>query len=432
MNICVVGLWHLGTTTAGCLASAGHQVTGLDFDHQVVDDLTAGRPPLFEPGLEDLVTLGMSRGRLRFTSDAASALAAADVVWVAYDTPVDEDDRADVGYVTDRVKRLFPDLRDRTLVLISAQVPVGTTRALEAAFAEVAPGRAVTFGYSPENLRLGRAIAAFTEPDRVVVGLRSVDDRQRVEELLKPFTSKIEWMSVESAEMTKHALNAFLATSITFINEIAAICEQVGADAAEVSRGLKSERRVSPNAPLSPGAAFAGGTLARDVVFLSKLGQDHGLGTHLLSSIKPSNDVHRRWAQRRLRDALGDLSGMRVAIWGLTYKPGTSTLRRSSAVELGEWLAGQGAVVRAHDPAIPTRPEGFADSIEIAGDPIRAAEGASALVVATPWPAFLKVSGAALAAAMARPLVLDEGQFLRDTLGAHPAIEYLTVGRPGR
>jgi UDPglucose 6-dehydrogenase len=429
MNVCVLGLWHLGTVTAACLASVGHHVTGLDFDQAVVDGLAAGQPPLFEPGLEDLVKAGLATGRLRFTTDVARAVGDAEIVWVAYDTPVDEDDRADVDHVVDRVARLFPHLRDDAVVLISSQVPVGTTRRLEQAFHRVSSGRSVRFGYSPENLRLGKAIEVFTHPDRVVVGLRSASDRARVMELLRPFTDRIEWMSVESAEMTKHALNAFLATSVTFINEIAALCEQVGADATEVSRGLKSEARIGPKAYLSPGGAFAGGTLARDIVFLSRIGHDHGVPTSLISAVKQSNDVHREWAQRRLQQLLEGVDGRVVAIWGLTYKPGTDTLRRSSSVELCNWLLNGGATVRAHDPAVRVRPPDLVEGIALADTALSAVEGASALVLSTPWPEYRQITAKDVAARMKRPLILDASRFTQETLGSAADIEYVSVGK---
>jgi UDPglucose 6-dehydrogenase len=432
MNVCVVGLWHLGSVIAACLASGGHQVTGLDFDNDVVSDLQAGRPPLFEPGLEELVTTNLENGRLQFTTDAVRAVEHADVLWVAYDTPVDDDDRADVMYVTERVGRLWPHLRNGALVLISSQLPVGTTCQLDQAFAGVANGRVVGFGCSPENLRLGKAIQVFTKPDRVVVGVRSESDRAKVSELLRPFTDRIEWMSVESAEMTKHALNAFLATSVTFINEIATLCEQVGADAKDVERGLKTDVRIGPGAYLSPGGAFAGGTLARDVNFLSHLGHSREVSTHLLSSVKASNDAHRLWASHRLAHLLGDLSGKTVAIWGLTYKPGTDTLRRSSAVELSEWLSEQGAHVRAHDPAVKALPVDWAARVHLAENALSATDAADALVVATPWPEYRKVSAQDVAARMARPLVLDASRFLDETLGRQPDIEYFSVGRTAR
>jgi UDPglucose 6-dehydrogenase len=428
MNVCVLGLWHLGTVTAACLASGGHDVIGLDFDPAVVAGLNAGRPPLFEPGLEDLVKGGLASGRLRFTTDVALAVGHADIVWVAYDTPVDDDDRADVDFVIERASRLFPHLRDEALVLISSQVPVGTTRKLAQAFASASGGRTVGFGYSPENLRLGKAIDVFTHPDRVVVGVRSPADRAKVATLLRPFTERIEWMSVESAEMTKHALNAFLATSVTFINEIAAICEQVGADAGEVARGLKSEARIGPKAYLSPGGAFAGGTLARDIMFLSQLGEARGVPTHVVSSVKQSNDAHKMWAERRLDQLLNGVSGKTVAVWGLTYKPGTDTLRRSGSIELCRSLVGKGATVRAHDPAVKALPEDLAGRVALADSALSAVDDASALVVSTPWPEYRQVDAGHLAARMARPLILDATRFTGETIGRAAGVEYVSVG----
>lgn len=429
MKICVLGLWHLGTVTAACLASGGHDVTGLDFDADVVAGLAAGKPPVLEPGLEDLVRAGLASGRLRFATDVAAAAGSADIIWIAFDTPVDDEDRADVDYVIEEAARLFPHLRNGALVLISSQLPVGTTRRLEQMFAREACGRSVGFGYSPENLRLGKAIDAFTRPERVVAGVRSAADRERVAALLRPFTERIEWMSVESAEMTKHALNAFLATSVTFINEIAALCEQVGADAMEVERGLKSEARIGAKAYLSPGAAFAGGTLARDVVFLSQLGAAQGIATHLLSSVKSSNDAHRGWAQRRLEQVLGDMSGKTVGVWGLTYKPGTDTLRRSSSVELCRWLVDRGAIVRAHDPVVKTLPADLRGHIALVDGALSAVLAASALVVATPWPEYRQIAVGEVTARMTRCLVLDANRFTGETLGKDASIEYLSVGK---
>jgi len=429
MKVCVLGLWHLGTVTAACLASGGHDVVGLDFGAETIRKLQAGQPPLFEPGLEDMVKRGLAEGRLRFTDADAEATREAQVVWVAYDTPVDDDDRADVEFVFERVTRLFPHLAPGTLVLISSQLPVGTTRRIEQAYAAAHPGKPVTFGYSPENLRLGKAISVFTQPDRVVVGVRTEADRKCVAELLRPFSDRIEWMSVESAEMTKHALNAFLATSVTFINEIATLCEQVGADAKEVERGLKSEARIGPKAYLGPGGAFAGGTLARDIAFLSRIGTEHHLPTHLIAAVRASNDEHKNWPRRKLQSLLGDLRGKRVAVWGLTYKPGTDTLRRSSAVELCEWLAQQGARVRAHDPAVKTLPAELSAKINFHSTPLSALEGASALVVATEWPDYQSLSADAVVAAMSAPLVVDANRFLFKTLGNDSRIRYASVGK---
>jgi UDPglucose 6-dehydrogenase len=410
-------------------------VVGLDFDNTVIETLQAGEPPLFEPGLGDLVKQGLAKRNLSFTTDVATALSGAEVVWVAYDTPVDEHDRADVEFVFAQINKLFPHLESGTLVLISSQLPVGTTRRLEHAYAETYPAKAVSFAYSPENLRLGKAIEVFTNPDRVVVGLRSsddksvVNDKERVIGLLQPFISRIEWMSVESAEMTKHALNAFLATSVAFINEVATLCEQAGADAKEVERGLKSETRIGPNAYLNPGAAFAGGTLARDVTFLERVGAEHNQPTQILSAVLASNLNHRTWVHRKLQSLLGHLRDQKVAVWGLTYKPGTNTLRRSDSVELCEWLTSQGAVVQAHDPAIQVLPDKLAERFILSRTPIAALEGATALVLATGWPEYKTLDAETIVSAMRAPIVIDPNRFLEKTLGSDSRIRYATVGK---
>jgi len=429
VNVCVVGLWHLGTVTAACLAGAGHRVTGLDEDPRVVEGLSAGRPPLLEPGLEELVRQGLGQGRLSFTTDAAAALRDAEVVWIAYDTPVDEEDRADVEGVVARVTRLFPLLPPGALVLISSQLPVGTTRRLEEAHAAACPGRPASFACSPENLRLGKAIRVFTNPDRVVVGTRRAEDRQRIAELLRPITDRIEWMTVESAEMVKHAINAFLATSVAFINEIAGLCERTGADAREVSRGLKTDARIGPGAYLGAGAAFAGGTLARDLGFLVDLAERERRSVHLLPAVRESNEEQKTWPCRRLVEVLGNLSGRRLAVLGLTYKPGTSTLRRSSAVEVCRWLDNLGARVAAYDPAVRELPPDLPATIQLAGSPGEALAGADALLVLTEWPEFQGVSADEVCRSMRSPLVLDPGGFLEKQLGGDSRIRYWKVGK---
>jgi UDPglucose 6-dehydrogenase len=296
-------------------------------------------------------------------------------------------------------------------------------------FAAARPGVAVTFGYSPENLRLGKAIAAFQQPSRVVAGVRNEADRARVSALLAPYTDRIEWMSVESAEMTKHALNAFLATSVAFANEVAMLCEVTGADAKEVERGLKSEPRIGQGAYVSPGAAFAGGTLARDLVFLSELGRRHERPARLLTSARESNEAHKQWAADRLKLELGPLKGHRIAVWGLAYTPGTDTLRRSSAVELCRRLHQEGATVTAHDPAIKTLPDDLTPMITLAPDPLDALTAASALVVATAWPEFRAVDAGRVAAAMRTAIVLDPARFLASSLGSDGRVRYITVGQ---
>jgi UDPglucose 6-dehydrogenase len=377
------------------------------------------------------VRAGLASGRLQFSSDVAR-VAIADVVWITFDTPVNQDDEADVESVVRHAEALFPHLRDGTVVLISSQVPVGTTARLEKAFAGVAAGRRVEFACSPENLRLGKAIEVFRKADRIVVGARTAEARARIGELMEPLARPIQWMRVESAEMTKHAVNAFLATSVVFINEIAAACEATGADAKEVERGLKSEARIGPGAYLGPGAAFAGGTLARDVAFLLRIGARGGFATPLFAGVKQSNDGHRLWARGRLGALLGDLRGKTITVLGLTYKANTDTLRRSESVALCHWLIGEGATVRAHDPAISQMSPELPVGLTLAPSLDDAIRGADAIVVATEWPAFRELTSERVAAAARRPFVLDANRFLAGNLDDDARVRYVAVGTPER
>lgn len=428
MRIGVHGLWHLGSVTAACLASGGHDVVGLDDDASTVSGLASGEPPLFEPGLAELVRAGLATKRLRFTTDAASALATAEIYWVTFDTPVDEADSADVDFVVERVKLALPHLPRGCLVIVSSQLPVGTIEAI-ARHARAVGQETLRFASIPENLRLGKAIEVFTKPDRFIVGAETEADKEKVKALLAPFTDKIVFMSVPSAEMTKHAINAFLATSVAFANEIATICELVGADAREVAKGLKSEERIGPRAYVSPGVAFAGGTLARDIAFLSDIGRGHGTELALIPAVRTSNDAHRGWAAHRLECLLGKIAGKTVAVLGLTYKPGTSTLRRSASVELARNLAAAGARVKAFDPAVGEGYAGLNDILELCSSAEAAVRGADAVVIATEWPDFRSLDWPRLICTMARHIVLDANGMLADQLDALSGVAYAAVGR---
>lgn len=428
----VVGLWHLGSVTAACLAEAGYDVLGVDPDAAVVEELLQGRPPVSEPGLGEL--LCSEAARLRFSADP-SALAGARYAWVTFDTPVDDDDHADVGWVLDYAEELLAPLADDALVIVSSQLPVGSVVELKARCAARRGAQSLRFACVPENLRLGSALESFRAPDRIVAGVGCERDRGELADLLAPFGADVEWMRVESAEMTKHALNGFLATSVAFINEVAAICESVGADAAEVSRGLKSERRIGPRAYLAPGDAFAGGTLARDISFLRDLARRHGLAGDVFAGVAGGNAAHKSWARRKLVELLGAergdegvLSGTTIGIWGLTYKPGTDTLRRSSAVELCRRLFAEGATVRAHDPAVANLPAALDAEIRLCETPLAAAEGASALVVCTAWPEYREVPAEQLLSVLRTPLVIDAAGFLAGSLGVEPELRYARVG----
>jgi UDPglucose 6-dehydrogenase len=421
MNITVLGLWHLGCVTAACCARH-FQVVGLDFDEANIAKLDSGQAPLFEPGLNELITAGLAAKKLSFTTDPKIACARADVLWLCYDTPVNENDESDVEFVLANLRRALPHLPKGALVLISAQLPVGTCRELEAEFPQF------HFACSPENLRLGRAIDAFEKAGRVIVGIRDDAEKALLEKLFTPFTPQILFMRTESAEMVKHALNSFLALSITFINEIARLGEHVGADAREVSAGLKSEPRIGPKAYLGPGGPFAGGTLARDVVTLTRLAAAKNEKISIIPAITQSNNLHRGWMLRRLQSRLGNLRGKTIAVLGLTYTTNTDTLRRSAAVELCRELLAAGAGVRAFDPAVKQLPTELAP-VRLVAQIADAVNGADAAVVCTEWPEFRLVDWAKMAPAMRRRIFVDANRFLEKELKNLPAVEHLSVGR---
>jgi UDPglucose 6-dehydrogenase len=421
MKITVLGLWHLGSVTAACCAKH-FQVVGLDFDAANVAKLNSGRAPLLEPGLDDLISAGIAAKKLSFTADAKTACASADILWLCYDTPVNENDESDVESVLANLRKALVHLPKGALVLISAQLPVGTCAKLEKEFSQF------HFACSPENLRLGKAVESFEKAGRVIVGIRDDAKKPVLEKLFGPFTPQIIFMRTESAEMVKHALNSFLALSITFINEVARLCEHTGADAKEVSTGLKSEARIGPKAYLGPGGPFAGGTLARDVVTLTKLAEKNGEKISVIPAIKQSNDLHRGWAFKKLQSRLGDLRGKRISILGLTYTTNTDTLRRSAAVELCRQLLAVGAEVSAFDPAVKILPPDL-NSVVLAADISTALAGAEAVVVCTEWPQFRQADWAKIVPQMCSAVFVDANRFLEKELKNLLCVEHLSVGR---
>jgi UDPglucose 6-dehydrogenase len=431
MRICVYGLSHLGSVTAACLAEAGFDTVGVDDDERTVSRLAKGTPTVFEPGLDELIKAGLAARKLSFSTDVNRQVAQADLTWVAFDTPLDEEDRADVEFVTHRIEQTFPHLRDRATVLVSSQLPVGSTRRLEQAFLTQSNGRRrVSFVYSPENLRLGHAIENFRKPERIIAGIRDQNARTLLAPIFSKFTDVVIWVSVESAEMTKHALNTYLAASVTFINEIAAICEHVGANVAELEIALRSDPRIGQRAYIKPGTAFAGGTLARDVNFLGQVARANGLDLPLLASILPSNKAHREWPMRHLMDRVGCLAGKRIGILGLTYKPGTDSLRRSEAVELCCRLKAADATVLAYDPVVKTVESDLAKVLTLSSSAEDTAENADALIVGTEWPQFKRLSVSEIVRRMRKALVIDPNRFLDKGFATDSRVDYVTIGKP--
>lgn len=428
MKICVQGLWHLGSVTSACLASIGHQVIGFDLNESIVANLNNGKAPIFEPELDRIIYSALENNLICFVSTPPNNI---DFLWVTYDTPVDEDDNADVNFVMSQIEHMVKFLSENAIVLISSQMPVGSIKKIENYFYKICPEKNISFAYSPENLRLGNAINIFLNPDRIVVGIRSEQDKNKIQSVLSTITDKIEWMSVESAEMTKHAINAFLATSVVFANEIATICEITGADAKEVERGLKTEQRIGLKAYLSPGVAFSGGTLARDIEFLKEV--SGGANISLLSSVKTSNDNHKLWIRKKILQLFqrsGNfkcLDDVKITVWGITYKAGTDTLRRSLSVELCNWLLQHKVELTVHDPVVKELPTEWLGTVNRSLNIDQSLESAQVLIIETGWDEYKNYFKYHLPPD--NLIIIDPNRYVA-YVSANKNINYISVGTP--
>jgi UDPglucose 6-dehydrogenase len=428
-RIAVIGLWHLGSVAAASWAELGHNVIGLDSSPRVVEGFRAGRAPIFEPGLDELIQANVQRGRLTFSTEVREAIPEAGFVFMAFDTPVDSNDRSDMAPLERAIRDLSPLLKERAIVIVSSQVPVGTCARWRQEIHRTSPGRSLELAYSPENLRLGEAIHCYLHPDRIVVGADDGEARQRVADLFAPMGAPVLPMTLASAEMAKHALNSFLATSVSFINEIATLCEISGADVLSVAEALKTDPRIGHRAFLSPGFGFAGGTLARDLQVLRELGRTGRAGTPLLDGVLDVNRARSALVLRRLRDLYGKVEGHVIGVLGLTYKAGTSTLRRSVALEVIGSLVSAGARVRAFDPKADLSELGGPPAFEPVADAYEAARGASALVVLTEWSEFASLDFDRIKAVMGNPVILDGKNLLAGLRLGERGFRYMGVGR---
>jgi len=430
MKIGVIGAWHLGTVTAACLADLGYDVTAADREDARIQELNAGTSPIFEPGLGELLARNLAAGRLRFTTDLGQAVTEAPYVIIAYDTPVDDQDRVDLAPLISAAAEIAPHLSPAATVIVSSQVPVGTCAALADIIQEANPSPAFGIACVPENLRLGQAIELFKAPDFLVLGADEGATHERLEALFAPIKTAKLRMGLRTAEMTKHAINAYLATSISFINEIANLCDIAGADAPQVSEALRLDRRIGPGLPLKPGLGFAGGTLARDMKALQRLAAENKCEAPLIKAVLAVNERQNRLVIERLKEYYGTLRGLHVGVLGLTYKPGTSTLRRSAALELIQELAAQGASVKAYDPkADPRELEGWRDLFTLSSDPYGAAEGSQALILATGWPQFKELDFTRIRGLVENPLILDAQNLLDADRMSGLGFIYRGIGR---
>jgi len=430
-TVCVIGIWHLGAVTSACLAHLGARVIGVEPDAARAAQLAAGVPPLFEPELAPLMRKGIDGGRLRYTADFA-AVAEARYVTLAFDTPVDANDDLDLSPIEAAVDALAPHLRPDATLVVQSQVPVGTCEALAERVQARRPGPKPRIACVPENLRLGQAVPRFLNPAMLVIGADDPDVGDDVDALFAAVPAPRVRTTLRTAEMTKHALNAFFATCISFANELASLCDEVGADGVRVAEAMRLDERIGPRALVMPGPPFGGGTLARDLRILQGLGRANAQATPLIDSVLGVNEARKDLAVRRLRSALGELGGRRIAVLGLTYKAGTSTLRRSQALDVVGRLQAEGCTVAAYDPKADLSELGAPPTFELCGSAYDAGAGSDAVVLATEWPEFRDLDLSRLRASMRHGVLIDTKNFLEPAAVTAAGFLYLGIGRGTR
>jgi UDPglucose 6-dehydrogenase len=423
----VIGVGYVGLVTAACFAQAGHDVVCLDIDEAKLARLRAGEVPIHEPGVEELLTGG--RERLAFTSSASELFERADIAFVCVDTPPSASGDADLSRVEAVIASIPQGTADAVLVMKST-VPPGTGARLRRTLDERGLQR-VGYVSNPEFLREGSAIHDFQHPDRVVVGAEQPAVGERIAALYRAFGGAELVTDVTSAEMIKHASNAFLATKISFINEIANVCEEVGANVDLVARGMGLDARIGSSF-LRPGLGFGGSCFPKDVAALKQLAGNSGYHFQLLSAVIEVNELQKRRAVAKLKRHLGSLRDRRIALWGLAFKPDTDDMREASSVVLAARLIAEGADVAGYDPIVSQRQAAgvLPRGIDLAESALEAARGADAVVIVTEWPEFATPFGdGSLLAVMRTPLVID-GRNLLDPAAARAAgFTYEGVGR---
>ncbi len=428
-RVCVIGIWHLGCVASACLADLGYSVVGVDKDSQRVADLNKGIPPLFEPGLAELLIRNLKRKSLSYTDDLKQALNGAGYVVIAFDTAVDEKDEVDLSEILQLSTEMGGYLENDAIVVVISQVPVGTCDKIKALISKSHLRLGFDIAYSPENVRLGQAIESFINPRRIVIGADSAATLEKAEQLFAPINALKLRMSLKSAEMTKHALNALLGMSISFGNEIANLCDELGADALKVVNALRLDERIGTKLPLLPGLGFSGATLARDLTVLQDIGNRVNYKTYLVDAILQVNKLQNQVVIRKLEKVFGKIKGLQIGILGLTYKPGTSTLRRSAALEIIGDLVGQGAMVKACDPKASPAELKMHQEFEFCADAYAVAKNSSALVLVTEWPEFKNLDFALIKSLMTNPVFIDAKNMLDDEQMIKLGFIYLGVGR---
>jgi UDPglucose 6-dehydrogenase len=433
MKICMIGAGYVGLVSAACFSEFGWTVTCVDNDPARVAELKAGRSPIYEPGLDDLLERNIKARRIIFTGDLGPAVRDADVVFLAVGTPMRRGDgHADLSYVYAAVEELAPHLTGFTVITTKSTVPVGTSREIEQRLKALAPDADYAVCSNPEFLREGSAIQDFTHPDRILVGTDNARARAVMEQLYRPLSIRkapLMFVSRESAELAKYAANAFLALKISFINEVADLCETVGADVQEVASAIGKDRRIGDKF-LHPGPGYGGSCFPKDVSALIRIGRDHRAALSIIEQVERVNTERKIAMAGRIERALGgSVRGKTVAILGITFKPNTDDMRDAPSLVIIPMLQERGATVRAYDPQGEKHGLPMLPGIVWCQDALDTAQGADALVVVTEWNEFRALDLKAAKAAMTGDVVIDLRNIFEPATVRAAGFTYESVGR---
>jgi len=432
MRIAMVGTGYVGLVSGACLSEFGHEVVCIDNDGSKIDALKAGRIPIFEPGLEEVVANNVKAGRLSFANDLAKAVPGADAIFIAVGTPSRRGDgHADLTYVFAAAEEIARGLDGYTVIVTKSTVPVGTGRKVEEILRRSRPDAAFDVASNPEFLREGSAIEDFRRPDRVVVGAETERARSVMKEVYRPLylnETPILFTTRETAELIKYAANAFLATKITFINEIADICEKTGADVQDVARGIGLDGRIGSKF-LHAGPGFGGSCFPKDTLALLKTSQQAGAPTRIVEAVVSVNEARKAEMAEKIARAVGDLKGKTIAVLGLTFKPNTDDMRDAPSLVIVPALQAKGARIRAYDPEGATEAKKHLD-VELCKSVYEAIAGTDAVVILTEWNELRALDLQRIKALMKQPLMIDLRNIYRPAQMAAAGFRYVSVGRP--
>ncbi len=429
MNICVIGVGYVGLVTGACFADLGNRVICLDIDEAKIEGLKQGKLPIYEPGLDEVVERNVKAGRLSFTTSYAEGIKEAEVVFIAVGTPSGVDGEADLRYVRAAAESIA-DVMDHPLIIINkSTVPVGTGDSV-ANVIRKRRGNDIPFAVvsNPEFLREGSAIHDFMHPDRVILGSEDRSAAERVAHLYLPLRCTLMLTNLRTAEMIKYASNAFLATRVSFINEIASICDELGADVKEVAFGMGCDKRIGHHF-LQAGLGWGGSCFPKDVKALAHMADLHGTHPQLLRAVMDINQAQRRRVVRWLRNALNSLSEKTIGILGLAFKPNTDDIRESPAIDVIHLLQNEGARIRAYDPkAMPSARKVLVD-VTFCRDPYELAEGCDALILATEWDEFRYLEWPRIRAVMRGDIFIDGRNLYEPETMIQAGFRYRPIGR---